>query len=756
MNGANTGVTPSAWSKLKAIALATTFLSTSAISASAMDLKTALEITLHTNPEIAESAANRRAIDFEYEQAKRLSNPSIILEGRAGPEWVDSRTTRLLGNDEDVLWGRQASITMQQNLYDFGRNESERDRQASRVDAAAHRVWERSELVSLDVVQSYFDILRLREILNFADENVAFHENKVNEISRSVSGGVQSEADAQQSRERLSAAIVSRNESEEAMEIAESTFMRIVGRGIGRATMPPSVTASLPGSLDAALRQARTSNPTLHIARGDLATARAEYRKAKADNKPSLSLEVAGRAGEDIGGFRDTTNDVRAQLVFRHEFRGGIKSSAVQEHLNWVDEQRQKLLRLERSVDGLVREAWATRSKTSQRKLELRKQVDEGTRLLDSYEREFSAGRRTLLDILDARSSLFQAKTSLTTAEHADVYAQYRLLASTGRLLEVMDLDPRREANANLSALEGVEDTPEADAEPRRYPKHYEKTMGGSNSWSPTIASVKPIDDKSLETLKITPVTRQWASKPGEPPKASRTETVKMAATTDVSPKETKADVSQKAERKAQAHEILPDEQRPALSPSIVVEQVKPTPNKKTMTAETTAPVVTAKLEPAPVVTATPEPVPVTKPVTVMAAKPTPVETKVAEGAAPRVYGDIGTVAPTALPRETVTAEVIIPAAETAPAPALMAETLNVEPAPIMGKTGADQTKAVLEDAVLFEEPTSVASDDSLPIGVPVEVVSTEEFAELKKKDNARIYWDMGAVLHNNKLYLLK
>ncbi|RZV36402.1 MAG: hypothetical protein EX271_12260, partial [Acidimicrobiales bacterium] len=516
MNGAMNRGTPSAWSKLKAIAFTTTFLCTSATTVSAMDLKTALEITLHTNPEIAESAANRRAIDFEYEQAKRLSNPSIIFEGRAGPEWVDSRTTRLLGNDEDVLWGRQASITMQQNLYDFGRNESERDRQASRVDAAAHRVWERSELVSLDVVQSYFDILRLREILNFADENVLFHENKVSEISRSVSGGVQSEADAQQSRERLSAAIVSRNESEEAMEIAESTFMRIVGRGIGRATLPPSVAASLPVSLDDALRQARTSNPTLHIARGDLSTARAEYRKAKADNKPSLSLEVAGRAGEDIGGFRDTTNDVRAQLVFRHEFRGGIKSSAVQEHLNWVDEQRQKLLRLERSVDGLVREAWATRSKTSQRKLELRKQVDEGTRLLDSYEREFGAGRRTLLDILDAKASLFQAKTSLTTAEHADIYAQYRLLASTGRLLEVMDLDPRREANANLRAVEGVEETPEADAESRRYPKHYEKTMGGSNTWSPTIAGISKIDDESLKTIEIQPVTRQWASRPGE------------------------------------------------------------------------------------------------------------------------------------------------------------------------------------------------------------------------------------------------
>jgi len=56
----------------------------------------------------------------------------------------------------------------------------------------------------------------------------------------------------------------------------------------------------------------------------------------------------------------------------------------------------------------------------------------------------------------------------------------------------------------------------------------------------------------------------------------------------------------------------------------------------------------------------------------------------------------------------------------------------------------------------LFEEPKSAVEDDSLPIGVPVETVSVERFSEIKKKENARIYWDMGAVLHNNKLYLLK
>ena len=454
-------------------------------SANAMDLKTAVEIALETNPEIGEAAANRRAIGFEYQQAKQLSLPSLILEGRAGPELVDSRTTRILGNDDEVLFGRQASVTLQQNLYSFGRNNAERDRQASRTDAAAHRVWERTELVSLDVVQSYFDIMRLREIIDFADENVGFHQTKADEISRRASGGVQSEADAQQARERLSAALIDRDETEEAHDIAEAKFVQLVGQEIGSTMRPASVESIIPRSLQAALSAARKHNPTIKIAYADLDTARAEYRAAKSETKPELLFEVVGRAAEDIGGFEDTQNDIRAQVVFRHEFRGGIRKSAVQEHLNWTDEARQRLMRIERNVENIVREAWITRERTKARRADLENQVAEGKQVLESYQREFDVGSRTLLDILDSQASLFQAQSALSTAIHADLYAQYRLLASTGQLLSAFELDPRREAKAAMRDLEDVPPTPVAETEKRRNPKHYDKAINQAG-WSAT------------------------------------------------------------------------------------------------------------------------------------------------------------------------------------------------------------------------------------------------------------------------------
>ncbi len=481
-----------------------------ALPCAAMDMQTALETAMATNPEIAEAAANRRAIDFEYEQARYLNRPSLLLDARIGPELVDSRTTRVLGTDDRALFGRQASATLQQNLFSFGRHDAEQDRQAARVDAAAMRVEERSEFVALDVIQAYLDISRIRDVLAVSDENVAFNQAKVDQLGRGVSAGVTGSADARQAEERLSAALVVRSETEEALDFAEASFMRLVGQPIGQTQMPRSIAGQVPQSLQDALAQARRNNPTLRIAHSDLDTSRANYRKAKAELKPEILFELVGRAGEDIGGFEDNNNDVRAQLRFRHEFRGGIKSAAVQEQLNRVDEARARIMSLERNVDQVVREAWSTRTRTRARVANLERQVAQGTELLDSYQREFAVNRRTLLDILDAENSLFQAKSALATARYSDIFAQYRLLAATGSLLDTLGLQPLREASTGLRELEKVPPTPPADTEPRRYPDHMDDVDGAAAA--SLAAAPAPMSESDFAAVDVVPVIRQSPS----------------------------------------------------------------------------------------------------------------------------------------------------------------------------------------------------------------------------------------------------
>lgn len=466
----------------------------------AMDLSKAIEEALRTNPEIGEAAANKRAIDFEYQQAKQIGNPHVIVEGRVGPSWIDSRTSRLFDNDDEILFARQASVIMQKNLYSFGRNKAEQDRQASRVDSASHRVYERSEFLGLDVSQAYFDILRLRKVLTYADMNVAFHEQMADDLARGVTSGIVRETDSLQARERLATSKISRSEVEENHELAMAKFSQLVGYDIGDAGTPPEFAAFVPKTLENALSTARSNNPTIKIAYADLDVARANYRAAKAETKPELGFELSGRTGEHTDSFRDYNNDIRAQLVLKYEFRGGIKNSAVQEHLNWVDEQRQKVMTIERNVDNLVRNAWITRTKMQMRVRDLEQRVATGTKLRDDYQRERVLGNRSLLDILNAQEDLFQAQSALVTAQFADHYARYRLLASTGQLLEAFGLEPRREAKANLRAFQDVPLTPKADTEKRKHAKHYfdMTELGWEENGIRMISETKKVQQKRV------------------------------------------------------------------------------------------------------------------------------------------------------------------------------------------------------------------------------------------------------------------
>ena len=126
----------------------------------AQSLADAVRLAIETNPEVALVSASREVVDHELRQARGLYLPQVDVEGFIGPQWTDSPSTRARGTDGDQLTTNQLSIVLQQLVFDGFNTDNQVEQQASRVDAAAYRVLETAELIGLDVVQSYLDLLR--------------------------------------------------------------------------------------------------------------------------------------------------------------------------------------------------------------------------------------------------------------------------------------------------------------------------------------------------------------------------------------------------------------------------------------------------------------------------------------------------------------------------------------------------------------------------------------------------------------------
>src|SRR6185369_5243762 len=168
-----------------------------------VELRDAVQSAISNNPQVRQAVANRVATQEELNQGRGLWYPRISVEGSAGVRDLRNPTRRNLGIAGHTLWPIEGDLIFDQNIFDSGAREAEIRRQASRTDAAAARVSERSEFVALNVSRTYIDYLLQQRLVAIAQDNVTFHEKLAGDLREGVSKGSISVADQQQAEERL-------------------------------------------------------------------------------------------------------------------------------------------------------------------------------------------------------------------------------------------------------------------------------------------------------------------------------------------------------------------------------------------------------------------------------------------------------------------------------------------------------------------------------------------------------------------------
>jgi adhesin transport system outer membrane protein len=429
--------------------------------AQAISLEESIAVAVESNPEIGQAIENREAIEFELRQAKGLYLPSVDLEASAGVRRLDNPSRRLNSIEDDTLSPVEAGVTISQKLYDHGGRRAEVRRQASRVDGASFRVLERSEFIALTVVQDYLEFLLQGQILNEAKKNLAFHRSIQGEIGQSIAGGALTEADGQQARERVLAAQARVEEAAEEYEGAKIRFFKTVGKPLTNAKRPPSVAKALPRSLDEAIGIARRNNPRVHMATSDIDAASSLVDAARSKYGPEIVAEGRARAGEDVDGSDGRTEDLQARVVLRWNlYRGGIDKANEQEQIRRTSEQRLVLHQVHREIEEAVRTSWERRFRQADLAKTLRKQADANSGLVSAYREQFKVGQRSLLDVLDAQNTRFNTATLADTASFASLFAEYRLLATTGQLLKTLNIQPPKQSSAYARSEFNVPETP--------------------------------------------------------------------------------------------------------------------------------------------------------------------------------------------------------------------------------------------------------------------------------------------------------
>src|SRR5437868_12838736 len=239
----------------------------------AVDLRTAVQAALNTNPDIRQAIHNKAATQYERKQAQGLYYPTVSTELSAGVRELKNPSRRRIGLGNNTLYPLEGDLVVDELLFDMGGREAEIRRQAARTDAAGARVEERSELGALNGSPAYIDYMLQQRLVAIAQDNAAFHEKLAGDLREGVAKGSISIADQQQAEERLQSARARVTEAREDLDTAGIEFRTLAGIPIDQVTMPPDLTQCMPATLEEAEQLAREHNPRVQESIADLSTA---------------------------------------------------------------------------------------------------------------------------------------------------------------------------------------------------------------------------------------------------------------------------------------------------------------------------------------------------------------------------------------------------------------------------------------------------------------------------------------------------
>jgi adhesin transport system outer membrane protein len=411
-------------------------------------LRDAVAVGVLTNPETEAVENNRRATDEEKDQAEALYLPSIDFQADTGYEMTDDNPDNGGDLDED-LWRKQASLTLTQMLFDGFETKYENERQYHRVRSASHRVRETAEFVGLDIIESYLDVLRQRELLAISTENLSQHEQILGQIQDGASAGRSTQADVEQTKARLAAARTQESSVRQALRLAEASYRRRVGdMPQSDIQAPVAPKDRLEESVEDQVKQILTHSPTLDTYEADVNVAEAERKGTASTLYPQVDFQLNGTVAEDVGGVEGSSTGASALVVANWNlYRGGGDEARIREHVYRHAQVKSARNNAARSVERDARQTWANMVAAGEKAEQFRAQADANAMVVQAYKDQFNLDRRTLLDVLDSQNEWFVSRSNAINNGYLEIFAVYRLLALQGDLLPTLGVSYPKEAN---------------------------------------------------------------------------------------------------------------------------------------------------------------------------------------------------------------------------------------------------------------------------------------------------------------------
>lgn len=397
----------------------------------AQSLEQAIATALATNPNI-QSTYN----EFKSQQeTSRASSgkylPSVDLEAGIGYEnYDDSQGTQGEFNP------RYATISIRQLLWDGSSTYNDIRRTKSEAESERYQLLADAQDMALSTVEAYIDVIQAQEVVTLSQANHDVHMRIYRDIKKRTESGLSSTADLIQVEGRVARANTNLLSAQSNLNDKITAYVKIVGSYPKDLEKPKVDQTYLATSLNDAIEKAKANNPTMYLAYHDVQAAQYQYKQTKGTMLPTFTIEGSQQYGDEIDGSEGDTDELKVMLKMNYNlYNGGSDTASSRSAAYQVSKAKNVRDNAYRLLEESTRLSWSAKELAESQEKFLEQHVDASAKTIIAYEKQYKIGKRTLLDLLNTENELFESRKNYLAAHYSGIVAKYRLLNSTGLLL---------------------------------------------------------------------------------------------------------------------------------------------------------------------------------------------------------------------------------------------------------------------------------------------------------------------------------
>ncbi len=384
-----------------------------------------LRVAEITHPAVAGRRADQAAAQANREAAgwQRFPTPSVELGSHA-----------IGGSSDSSLNGSTRAIRLDQPLWTGGRIDAGIDAADHRLQASGAAIDEVRLELRIKVANAANEALRQQDRVRVAQGHVAQLDRLLGMIRRRVAQEVSASADLNLAQSRMLASVNDVNAARQALRTALVQLEQLVGQPVQRVLPNPGDEAGPGENRAVLLGRTLDISPRLKRLRSEADQAEANVRVRRAVLSPAVLLRLENVKGDAlVGPGVGSTN--RALLVMQWQTGAGLSAlSGVSEARSQAEAARQARETALRDVTQQFESDWAQWTDASVRLDVARRIQGTAAEVADSYSRQYVAGRKSWLDMMNSVREVEQAELASVDVRYEAQAAALRLRLESGGL----------------------------------------------------------------------------------------------------------------------------------------------------------------------------------------------------------------------------------------------------------------------------------------------------------------------------------